>query len=819
MLDKRLTLAAILMLWLAGTLLFADAYQIGSGTAGSTLLPANAAYDFNWSRMIYTKAEINAAGLNSAGNLRSLGFYVANSPSGYLMQNQYIYLRHTTATSMDTAYPGTTGFTRVFLGNISFNGTGWCMIDLQALFNWNNTQNIEVLWENRDANYEPGTGPSFRCSDTSPTILAAHCSNQDSFPLSGTPGSLSSLRPNLQISTVSSAAPNPAIFPFPATAAVQLPLSNALSWQSGGGIPTGYKLYLGLTNPPAFKSDLGLANTYTASGLTNGKTYYWKVVPYNAGGETASCPVWTFTTRIAATKLLGTATNPYPAPIAPRYNYSYTQTLYLKTEINTAYTSVKSLAYYWDGSADGPASNSWTIYLGNTTRPKFNSLYDWVPADSLTQVFSGTVNLPEQAGWININLTTIFDNDKTGNLVIAIDENETGHDAPYGSFLGSSVSTCRTLSFGSDTVNPNPAAPPASGSGQSQLSAIANVLLEFTDKQPPVITHLPLLNTPRTDLDYFVMANIKDDTAWNNPISTAQLYYSFNGTSYTMINLTYASNNLYYSFIPVQSLGSQVWYYLKASDNKGNVLQGGINTFQITDPAWLKYVQTFNTPLGYPGYTWGPLIEFDNPFYGTEETLKLTAVDGQSTTGTTASLYVYESETNPMVQGDPVRIFGPLQVTFEPETYTLIDLSAYNITIDAPYFCVSFENMPIGNYFKFNTTIDYNVSYAILGTQMLNFDFYGTWYIGAHIQSSNPGTVLTQPQVNFGINQNNKPQISWNPVPGALYYNVWASSNPAAAWPSGWTRVTTTTGLSYADNSPGAARYFRVTASTTPARD
>lgn len=93
--------------------------------------------------------------------------------------------------------------------------------------------------------------------------------------------------------------PNPAISPSPADLATDVPWTQILSWASGGQNPSGYKLYLGTNNPPTNHingQDLGNVSTYTPQGLRMSTQYFWKVVPYNSGGDAPNCPVWSFNT-------------------------------------------------------------------------------------------------------------------------------------------------------------------------------------------------------------------------------------------------------------------------------------------------------------------------------------------------------------------------------------------------------------------------------------------------------------------------------------------------------------------------------------------
>ncbi len=62
----------------------------------------------------------------------------------------------------------------------------------------------------------------------------------------------------------------------------------------------GYKIYIGFDYPPANLengTDLGNVTTYTPpASLEPGTVYYWKIIPYNAGGDATGCSIWSFTT-------------------------------------------------------------------------------------------------------------------------------------------------------------------------------------------------------------------------------------------------------------------------------------------------------------------------------------------------------------------------------------------------------------------------------------------------------------------------------------------------------------------------------------------
>jgi hypothetical protein len=165
-------------------------------------------------------------------------------------------------------------------------------------------------------------------------------------------------------------------------------------------------------------------------------------------------------------------------PINPYYGYTYSQQIYLQSEIQTANQRIEQVSFYWNGLTAGTLSNDWVIYMGHTAQTDFASSTAWIPLASLTQVFAGTVELPAVAGWINIPLTVPFNYNNTSNLVIAVDENEPDYDGSTCKFLGTANAAYRSLAYYSDTTNPDPAVPPA---GNQWQTAFPNVKLLFGD--------------------------------------------------------------------------------------------------------------------------------------------------------------------------------------------------------------------------------------------------------------------------------------------------------------------------------------------------
>ncbi len=173
----------------------------------------------------------------------------------------------------------------------------------------------------------------------------------------------------------------------------------------------------------------------------------------------------------------GTTLNSYP--IDAYWGYSYSQSIYLKSEINQN-GFISKISYYFNGT-DLSNSNNWTIYLGHTTKNSFSSTTDWIPLNDLIQVYSGTFTNPTAPGWIEFNLTTPFNYNKIYNLVIAVDENKSNFDGQNDLFYCTSTTNKRSMIYSDDNTNPDPISPPTA---ELRESYIPNIKL-MVDPPPP----------------------------------------------------------------------------------------------------------------------------------------------------------------------------------------------------------------------------------------------------------------------------------------------------------------------------------------------
>lgn len=145
-------------------------------------------------------------------------------------------------------------------------------------------------------------------------------------------------------------------------------------------------------------------------------------------------------------------------PVVPNYNYSYSQQIIPKTEINTAGNITKIRFYSLGNALDN--SSEWTIYLGQTTKTSFANSTDWILPPAMIKVFSGNVSAPTSAQWMEITLQVPFAYNNLENLVIAVDENENGYTpgtfTNYFRAFNASGTNNSAIYYQSDGTNPDP---------------------------------------------------------------------------------------------------------------------------------------------------------------------------------------------------------------------------------------------------------------------------------------------------------------------------------------------------------------------------
>ncbi|MFW5627938.1 MAG: choice-of-anchor D domain-containing protein, partial [Candidatus Cloacimonadaceae bacterium] len=409
----------LFLLILAISFGFAATYQIGDGTMTQSNVPFTGLWDYSTSKFIYTAAELAAAGLNSPEGLIAIGFDVSNSPTNYLMEEQYLFMRHTDLTEYDDAQMvSPDGFTLVYSGDILFDGGGWIYVTFDNPFPYDGSSGIEMVWQNIDGNYDTGY-PNFRSHSIS--NMAAYKNQDGSFPEPPIAGTMSSTRPNIILASPQTTPPNAATLVAPADGGFVVAESVTLKWADGGGFPTGYKLYVGTSNPPAFVEDLGNVTTYELENIGEDVTYYWKVEPYSDIGVQTDVPVWSFDANPDDMVIVGDGTLVHRHPFGHLYGFERSAAVYPFEDIG-AVGAIESIG--WDCTVTGSVPVPYKIYMSiieetETTQQLYDDMVeDMILVSEGEYTFAAT-------GWHVFNLDTPFIY-TGGNLLVAVETNYGG---------------------------------------------------------------------------------------------------------------------------------------------------------------------------------------------------------------------------------------------------------------------------------------------------------------------------------------------------------------------------------------------------------
>jgi hypothetical protein len=146
-------------------------------------------------------------------------------------------------------------------------------------------------------------------------------------------------------------------------------------------------------------------------------------------------------------------------PIAPYYGYSYSQSIYLASEIGVG-GDITSVEYALNPGTDfSSADSSVDVWIGHTTKTAFDSTSDWVDVSTLSQVLiTGTVTVTGDV--LTVTFSAPFTYNGTDNIVVAIDANEDGYGASSDYVLSTDGPTSNlTLDQRSDIDNSDPASP------------------------------------------------------------------------------------------------------------------------------------------------------------------------------------------------------------------------------------------------------------------------------------------------------------------------------------------------------------------------
>jgi len=230
-------------------------------------------------------------------------------------------------------------------------------------------------------------------------------------------------------------------------------------------------------------------------------------------------------------------------------------------------------------------------------------------------------------------------------------------------------------------------------------------------------------------------------------------------------------------------------------------------SYEVADPTWIWYDTGGTGYTGWATYNWGPLVYFENPFYGTGNAMQLLTTDGalhNNTAGngnTIGNLHVYGDDGVNMFD-----LITPVPVNFVHRTYTTFDLSSYNIQVTTPWFWISYEDLGTNRYFLYDSTYDYTSPlYLVIGGVINGSTSTGEWCIGAQVQT---GEAIPDAPVVTITTVAGSPVLNWPADPSADHFNVYGADDPYTSAP--WTLLGSPTTNSFTYTGTEAMKFFQV---------
>lgn len=334
----------------------------------------------------------------------------------------------------------------------------------------------------------------------------------------------------------------------------------------------------------------------------------------------------------------GTTTT-YLVPLNNYYKYSYTQQIYLASEMNGP-TDIKSISFDYAYATAMTAKTNCKIYLGHTSQSSFAGTTDYIPLSNLQLVYTGSLNCSQ--GWNTFVLDNVFHYNGTDNLVLAVDDNSNAYNSSsYVFHYQTQDPDYRTLYYYSDSYNTDPANPPAAGASVSRTYNRSNVKFGgdcdsvWVCAKPNV--YVSSVNNTDVTIDWAagdsesswaVEYKRTDDYTWTSEGTVSTNTYTFNnlntGTNYDfrVCALCSSTDSSIWStvsaFVPCASISTLPY----TQDFESATGSGSAHTVDLC----LTRGTNSTTAYPYPSITYAHSGDYSLYFYGASSTYSYLAL-------------------------------------------------------------------------------------------------------------------------------------------------------------------------------------------------
>ena len=237
--------------------------------------------------------------------------------------------------------------------------------------------------------------------------------------------------------------------------------SALITWTNNNdneGTPAFYELSYKVTDADSWTVVSNITtNSYLLSGLQQQTSYTVRVRAYCDANAHSSYTTTTFNTGCVSggTSLIIGENSTLKSSLIPTYtcyNYTYTQEIYLASEIGGT-RNIEEISVQCFNST--VRSRNIEVYMGHTSKSYFGNTNDWVSPADLQLVYSGTITYRNdyEGYWLPITFNTPFTYNGTDNLVVVFRDNTGSWKCDGDRFYTHSVSTAQTLYAYRDASN------------------------------------------------------------------------------------------------------------------------------------------------------------------------------------------------------------------------------------------------------------------------------------------------------------------------------------------------------------------------------
>ena len=165
--------------------------------------------------------------------------------------------------------------------------------------------------------------------------------------------------------------------------------------------------------------------------------------------------------------------------------WCYAEYIYSSSDINQKEDKdITSIAFYYIGNHNGE-SFTFDLYMKNDTKSSYSSGTDYAHMSSSDKYYSGTLTLPNSAGWVTITLDNSFNYNHEKNLIVAINrtdktEGSSGYSTTAGFYTTTNSTTNYSIHYAYSTGD-SPYNPATISSSGSVVKGYPNIQITFDD--------------------------------------------------------------------------------------------------------------------------------------------------------------------------------------------------------------------------------------------------------------------------------------------------------------------------------------------------